>query len=421
MKLDTDNRKLSIALMTGQPSAMTIQTALNDLPTISPLSVTVSATSSLYIITFPIEMGNVPLLTCISSSTNPPNITEVVQGISSGSKIFFSLDDQFTSPIDFINTNVTQANLLTTFNNLFTIRCPPSINNAQIASSIVYLQDFETNCIYDTTPITINAFCGQCSKVDNLLVSGNTQSGNYLCFAYRLLNNYVISITTNIQINGDTIQTFWQDIPFTPIADQQWHYTCIDIRAQLISLSAITPSVSSITLLYAWLNREIRNGIIIDTVTVRKALPPGYENTNSTTTNPSLNSPCIFPFYYNGISYSQCTLDTNNQPICADSLNQTHSCFSSAIEGVRRLYPKHQLVYNTLKIQHAAANATINAYFRFSDCSNPSLLVPWPNSVSYFISFILFFNYLFSSLLEWSHPKNNSSIECYNWYIRSCF
>ncbi|CAF4578219.1 unnamed protein product, partial [Rotaria socialis] len=54
------------------------------------------------------DMGDVPLLTCISTSSNVPNITEVVQGIASDSKIAFELDGQLTNYIDFINSNVTQ-------------------------------------------------------------------------------------------------------------------------------------------------------------------------------------------------------------------------------------------------------------------------------------------------------------------------
>ncbi|CAF3954248.1 unnamed protein product [Rotaria sp. Silwood2] len=377
-------RGVYTAILTGRPTAMIVQTALNDLPSIFPLSVSVLATSTLYFITFPIEMGDVPLLTCISSSSNIPNITEIIQGISSGSKLFFSLDDQLTNSIDFINTNITQTNLLALFNGLFSILCPPSINNAQRTSSIVYLQDYETNCIYDNTPITINAFCGQCSYIGNTLVKGNTRSGNYLCFAYRLLNNYVTSISTTVQIISDTIQTIWSDISFTPIADHNWHYTCIDIRAKLISQSAIASSVSSIIITDASLNRNIKRGIIIDTVSIRTALPYGYDIASSNSSVQSLNSSCIFPFYYNGKSYSICTLNENNIPICADSFNQIYSCFSSAMEGVRRHYPKHQLVYNTLKVQYTPANSTIDVYFRYSDCTNPSLIGAWPNSASYF-------------------------------------
>ncbi|CAF4930456.1 unnamed protein product, partial [Rotaria magnacalcarata] len=62
--------------------------------------------------------------TCISTSSNVPNITEVVQGIASDSKIAFELDGQLTNYIDFINSNVTQADLSSEINNLFSIQCP---------------------------------------------------------------------------------------------------------------------------------------------------------------------------------------------------------------------------------------------------------------------------------------------------------
>ncbi|CAF4969784.1 unnamed protein product, partial [Rotaria socialis] len=79
--------------------------------------------------------------------------------------------------IDFINSNVTQADLSSEINNLFSIQCPSSINNAKLTRSIAYLQDFESNCVYDQTPITTNAFCGQCSANDNTLANGNTRAG----------------------------------------------------------------------------------------------------------------------------------------------------------------------------------------------------------------------------------------------------
>lgn len=306
---------------------------MNDLPSIAPLTVSVTATSSLYYITFPIEMGNVELLSCISSSSMMPNITEIIQGVSSGSIVSFSLDDQYTNPINFADETINQTSLLTVFNSLFTIRCPPSINNMALTSSIVYLRDYETSCTYDETSITTNAFCGQCSYIGNILVSSNTRSGNYLCFAYRLLNNYVRSIVTGVSINGDTNSLYWQTIPFTPIADQNWHYTCIDIRARYLSQSVIDSSVSSIIIYYAYLDYNIKNGILLDAVTVRTALPFGYNDDNS------------------------------------------------AFEGVRRLFPKHQLIANTLKVQYTSNTSTMNIYFRYNDCTSPSLLVSWPNSV----------------------------------------
>jgi hypothetical protein len=372
------------AVQTGRPTFTALALALNDLPTISPLAVSVSGTSTIYTITFPVEMGDVPLLTCVSSSPNTPNVTEVVQGVASGSKIAFAFDGQLTDYIDF-TTNVTQANLYATINNVFGIQCPPSINNPIITTSIVYSQDFESNCVYDETPVRTNAFCGQCSFNGDTLLSSNTQTGNYLCFAYRILNNYVTTIDLGIQVNGDTTTTNWPSISFSPQADSLWHYTCIDIQATLIAQSSIASTVSSIVITNAWLTNDIKQGIYLDAVTIRTALPNGYEATTTYPVDQSANGSCVFPFYYNGNSYPACTLDNNNLPICADSNNVTYQCQMSSIEGVRRLYPAHQLVYNTLSVTSSSTNQQITTSFRYSDCVNPALVVPWPSSVNIFL------------------------------------
>jgi len=371
-----------LAIQTGSPTPIAIQIALNDLPTIAPLAVTVTESNSVYTITFPPEMGDVPLLTCISSSPNPSNVTEVVQGDGSGTQIAFELDGQLTDYID-LSANLSQATVYKTINNLFGIQCPPSINNAQITTSIVYLQDFES-CVYDETPVTTNAFCGQCSLNDDTLVGSNSAAGSILCFAYRITNTYVTSIGFSIQVNGDTTTTLWPTIPFSPKADQLWHYTCIDVQAQLISQSSIDPSVSSLVITSAWLTNDIKNGIFLDVVSIRSGLPTGYEAASAYPIDQSANSSCVFPFYYNGNSYPACTLDNNNIPICADSNNQTYQCQSSSIEGVRRLYPKHQLVYNTLSVTYTPSSSQITASFRYSDCASPTLLVPSPPSVNNF-------------------------------------
>ncbi|CAF1349598.1 unnamed protein product, partial [Rotaria sp. Silwood1] len=136
-------------VLNGRPTASIVQTALNDLPTIYPLSVRVQSTSTLYIITFPVEMGDVPLLNVISTAVNEPNVTETVQGVASGTKLAFQLDGAMTRYLDFVNNNLTEANLTLAINELFTIRCPVSLNNPQATPSIVYVQEFEIGCIFD--------------------------------------------------------------------------------------------------------------------------------------------------------------------------------------------------------------------------------------------------------------------------------
>ena len=328
-------------------------------------------------------MGDVPLLTCISTSPQLPNITKTVTGVASGSKVAFELDGQLTDYIDFVNTNITQADLYSKVNDLFSIRCPPSIT-ASDSETVAYFQDFESNCVYDETPITTNAFCGQCSLNGNQLVDRNTKTGKYLCFAYRILNSYVTTVDLAIRTNGDTTRTYWREIPFSPQSDKVWHYTCIDVYSSLLSQSSIDSSVSSIVIRYAWLNNNINNGIFIDTVSVRANLPQGYEDTNKYPIDQSINSSCVFPFHYNGNSYTACTLDNNNIPICADSSNRTYQCNSSSIEGVRRLYPKHQLVYDTLRLTHTSNSSQIIVDFRYSDCAKPTLFVASPSTVNFY-------------------------------------
>lgn len=370
-------------LLSNQPRASVVQAALNDLPSIYPLSVKVESSNDQYMITFPVEMGNVSLLTVITTSPNPANVTEVILGVASGSKIAFRLDGATTRYIDLINSSSISPNVSTVFDEIFSIRCPVSMNNQQASSSIVYVQDFETNCVYDETPLTNKAFCGKCSQVGNTLVSGNTRAADYLCFAYRISNSYVTEIAFSIQLNGDTKTTYWPSIPFSPVADKLWHYTCLNVRSILNAQSSTYSSASSMLITGAWLNRNVLQGIMIDTVTVRTSLPIGYEDRSLYPIDLSSNSStCVFPFYYNGQSYTSCTLDNNNLPICADTSNQTYPCQSSSIEGVRRLYPKRQLLYNTLQVNHNRNTSTIAFTFRYSDCSTPALMSILPSTVS---------------------------------------
>ena len=328
-------------------------------------------------------MGDVPLLTCVSTSINTPNVTEAVQGVASGSKIAFALDGQLTNYIDYTN-NVTQAQIYKSINNIFSIQCPPSINNAQLTPSIGYVQDYETSCVYDETPITTKAFCGQCSYNGNTIISSNTASGNYLCFAYRILNSYVYSIGLGVQINGDSTSTLWPTLSFSPQADQLWHYTCINVYARLVAQSSISSTVSSIVITNAWLSNYVKNGIFLDAVTIRSSLPLGYETTTNYPVDQSANGSCVFPFTYNGKTYQACTLDNNGVPVCASANGAVYQCAQSSIEGVRRVYPKHQLVYNSLSVAYVASSSQITTSFRYADCQTPTQFVPWPATVNIF-------------------------------------
>ncbi len=376
------------------------------------MSVVVTTIGFLFEITFPVEMGDVPLITYISASTNTLNVTEVVQGISSDSQIAFDFDGSLTSYIDFDNGTVTQTKLTSIINQVFSIQCPISLYNAQATPSIVYVQDFETNCVYDETSITSDAFCGQCSQTGNVVVSSNTQSGNYLCFAYKLLSKYTMTLALIVQINGVTTTTYYPSISLTLTTDTFWHYTCINVLNQLIAQRSIPSTSSSLVIQYASLSPDFFNDIMIDTITIRTALPIGYEGRNLYPIDePSPPYSCVFPFYYNGQQYSACTLDNNNMPICVDSQNQTHECQSSSIEGVRRLYPKHQLIYNTLNVSYSSSNQTIDVSFRYSECALPALIVPSPVSVICFLFLLTKKKKLFFIYIEYN---SNTYFTCFS-------
>jgi hypothetical protein len=246
----------------------------------------------------------------------------------------------------------------------------------------VYLQDFETGCTFGETNIRSTAFCGQCSLTGNTLVTGNTIGGNILCFAYKIVNYYVTEINLGIYLNDQTTTEYWPSISFTPIADGVWHYTCIDVFSSLSSQSSTYSSASSFVINYAALSEDILEGVSIDVVTVRTAFPFGYENGSSYQIDQSNTSSCVYPFIYNGQSYSACALDNNDMPICLNSQNQTNQCQSSSIEGVRRLYPEHQLVDGTLQVAYTPVTSTIHVSFRYGDCVTPQLIQALPSSVS---------------------------------------
>src|SRR5437868_3613919 len=103
-----------LVILQEAPDPVVVQTALNDLPTIYPLTVTVILDYTSYNITFPVEMGDVPPLTVISwAYTSPQNATVVVKGVASGSQLGFELNGATTHFLDFWNDNITNQILQT--------------------------------------------------------------------------------------------------------------------------------------------------------------------------------------------------------------------------------------------------------------------------------------------------------------------
>lgn len=390
---------LTSGLLDGPPPPQDIQDALNDLVTIFPLSVTVALVGAAYRVTFPVEMGDVPLFTVISTAYNQTQTsTEIVQGIASNTMIAFQLDGATTDYLDFLDQNITDATITSEFMNLFSIRCPPSLNNINTTQSIVYVEEFEDSGSYDQTfDITDMAFCGRGALRNSSqnLIYGNTLVADYMCFAYKIATGG--SITLNCLIASDGNPPVLENIPINLRTDSLWHYTCLDLSDTLQQYSVTYLTVTSFVFIQVNISYFVPLSIMIDTVTLRSDLPIGYEDdTTIMSTDQSSGGPCTFPFFYNGKNHSSCVLDENNLPICGLTSTSKFYCQNSSIEGVRRLYPKYQLLDNSFQPNHTPANHTIDISFRYTSCMSPSLIKVLPPTVSesYFSSAyyeILFF------------------------------
>ncbi|CAF3361993.1 unnamed protein product [Rotaria sp. Silwood1] len=373
------------AILEGATDAIIIQDALNDLATIYPLMVTVAFVGTAYEVTFPIEMGDVSLLTIISIAfINPQYVIESVQGVASGTKLAFRLDGATSNYFDFRTGVVTNAMLTNSFNQLFTIRCPPSLYDQQTISSIVYSNEFETANPYDDSIIITNmAFCGRDALTSGYLVIGNMRPADYMCFAYKIPpSGGTVIMRFYVQSDGDSSTNTYENITMQLNQDGHWHYTCIDLLNTLQQHSVTYLTIDTFLIMNVYLN-SYPFGSMFDTVTLRTSVPNGYEDQDTvTTTDQSSSGQCTFPFVYNGQTYFTCTLDENNMPICGSISNTTFYCQNSSIEGVRRLYPKYQLLYNSLNVTHSSVNKMINISFRYTSCASPTLIEPLPPTIA---------------------------------------
>lgn len=377
--------------MDGPPFPQEVQDALNDLPTISPLSVTVVLVGTAYRITFPVEMGDVPPLTVISVAFNQSQTSvEITRGNASNTKLAFQLDGATTTYLNFRDDNITNAILTDEFLNLFTIRCPSSLNNLQQNPSIVYAEEFESGNSYNNELYDIRemSFCGKNSlrNSSQYLVFGNTISADYLCFAYKITQGN--SITMNFFIENDGNPPVLENIPMNLKSDSQWHYQCLDLRNMLENYSPTYLTVTTFIIQRINVSSFSPFTVMIDTVSLRNNLPIGYEDDLVLNyTDRSAIGQCSFPFSYQGKSYSSCVLDENNDPICGLNGNIKYYCQNSSIEGLRRLFPKYQLLDNSLQINHLQSNQTIHFSFRYTQCQSPSLIKLKPTIVCLNFSF----------------------------------
>ncbi|CAF1653823.1 unnamed protein product, partial [Didymodactylos carnosus] len=73
-------------------------------------------------------------------------------------------------------------------------------------------------------------------------------------------------------------------------------------------------------------------------------------------------------------------LDNNDLPICTDANSNVYTCVSSSIESFRRLYPQHQLIYNSLQLVYAPQNNQLDLSYRYSDCFVPQSIISMPGT-----------------------------------------
>mgnify|MGYP001085429075 CR=1 FL=1 len=376
----------------GSPDPQVVQLALNNLPTIYPFEITVELVQSSYRITFPAVMGDVPLLTIISTDYSSPQYAiEIQQGVSSGTHLAFDLDGAVTNYLDFWGETITTGMLRKEINALFSIRCPPSLNNQEADSSIVYVEEFERNDTYNENILLSDvAFCNRGAYSANnpvRLVVGNSQPAEYICFAYKLENNAALTLDFYVESDEDESTRTTESIPMSNyvISDNRWHYKCIQLSTMLEIYNYNYFLVYSFLIIDVSVHNNPAN-IWIDTVTLRNSLPLGYEDeTTIGFLDQSSANTCAFPFWHNNHQYYKCLLDENNLPICRTSANQTAYCQSSSIEGVRRLFPKYQLLNNEYLLTHVQANRSIDISFRYTDCQSPTLIKPVPSNVRFLI------------------------------------
>lgn len=362
-----------------------VESALNDLPTIYPLSVRVSFEHVSYRITFPISMGNVSPLVLISRATsNPTNATEITQGPESSSHVAFELDGRITQYIDLSNINDRSSDINNKIRDLFAIRCPPSLYDQDSTNTIVYSNEFENGYTHDDSQMSSDqCFCGRAalSGTTGILVNSNARRGQIICFAYRIPSYGSTNLHVYVGINDDSSNTV-DTIRLNLTGDNQWHYTCLDL---LDTLEAINPSYYAAEFLVVRLVTidSTVNGLY-DTVTLRTDFPPGYENDRITVNlnDQASSNSCRFPFTYEGRNYTKCVLDESRLPICGFRGNRKLYCQTSSIEGVQRILPTRKLLADYLSIVHRPTENMITMRFRYINCEQVTIMKSHPSQVS---------------------------------------
>ncbi|CAF0756351.1 unnamed protein product [Brachionus calyciflorus] len=250
-----------------------IQSALNDLPTLGPNSVTVAIDASttdtnlkIFTVTFSSSYGDVPLIES-GIDYDSLSVVEVQSGIPNGINVQLTIQNQ-TTPL--FNIYDTQANIKKSIDSFFGIRCPLSIISP-IGNEAHSKFDFENECTESDKPLEEIAFCGRCSRNGNIIVQNTNSSLSFrhLCFAYK--TSQIFYQIDLIVYSGLTAYSASSGLKV--IADSKWHYTCVDLHAGLkpevsktsgfLNMASITSSVGD---------------VLIDAVTVRRNQPLDYQS-----------------------------------------------------------------------------------------------------------------------------------------------
>lgn len=329
-------------------------------------------------------MGDVPPLRFISTANNQSRTAiEIVQGVSSNAKIAFELDGMITSYMDFQNNAVTSAILTNEFQNLFSIKCPPSLVNQAATPSIIYAEDFEqVNNYDDQSELRDVAFCGRGSMKTSTqqLVFGNSLYADFMCFAYKVAVGNLP--TLNLLMENDGNPPVMENIPINLQVDGRWHYLCFNLRDTLEQFNPLYMAVTTFIVREATMSQFTSRSVMIDAVSLRSNMPIGYEDEATILeTDRSNVGRCRFPFTYQGKSYSTCILDNNKIPFCGINGSVKYTCQNSSIEGVRRLFPTRKLLPNSLQINHAQSQRSIDAIFSYTECMSPTLIKILPSTV----------------------------------------
>ncbi|KAM5157489.1 fibrocystin-L [Mantella aurantiaca] len=241
------------ALLSADASAADVESALNNLPSIQPDTVTVNLqendTQSVYTVTFNSQRGDFPLLSyeILEGSNMTVDIEEETKGVADMETFTLVWDNVYSKALP---TNATAAEVQSAVLDMVSGRCSDVIDNIKESSSVKYFRNYETDfssswyrgyVTSETEP-----FCGRNSLKNPQLLydSGEVKSSTQmpygaisltlygkLCLAYKGYFANAISITFQYVAtsNPGVITTIGDQFSYIMAQGNSWTYTCIDL------------------------------------------------------------------------------------------------------------------------------------------------------------------------------------------------